>query len=663
MTTVLNMAIGLILAAAFGVPPAQASPPPRQPLQVGHLLLQPCNVGYGAFCGSFTRPLDPSGHRPGTLSIGFEWYPRDDQADPALGTIAAQEGGPGYSTTGSRDGYVRLFNRLRDHRDILLMDKRGTGKSGAIDCPTLQINASATPRAYAACGAQLGPDAWFYATRFAADDLAALLDQLEIRQIDYYGDSYGTYFGQIFARRHPGRIRTLTLDSAYPAGGRFATPWFPTEYNTTRRALPLVCARAPSCAGVAGDPMDRLRRLVEQVRAQPLRGRAPNASGFVVPVSITPQNLFMLLDFAGNSPTNWRDFDAANRAWLEAGDSLPLLRLMAESINSNGLGGLTYGEFSNGLATAVICADYPQLFDLRAGPELRRAQYRRAIAAKEASAPNLYAPFTIPEAIAAPFQPEEIGVCLDWPPPPPGAGPEPPQGPAPHLPVLTMNGEIDTITSASEGAESASYFGALSNYTIIANAIHEVAIGDGGEWVPPYGGDLARCAGPIVLAYILRAAPVDTSCAHHVRPIRTPAAFVRLADQATLPRALPGNTADPATLRIASAAAETVGDVIARYYQQGTHDGLGLRGGRFVFAPTATGYDFALDHLRWTEDLAVSGRIAWNQYTEAIVADVTLSGVANGRLRIVWNDRQTDAVASLTGAIGPATVAAERYAP
>jgi pimeloyl-ACP methyl ester carboxylesterase len=657
--TALRQSVLAVLLALAGLRAAGAKP---SDIIVGRLHLAYCGEGYGGYCGAFRRPLDPSGTRPGTLTIGFEWYPRRDQARPALGTIVAQEGGPGFSTTGSRDGYVRLFDHLRDRRDILLMDKRGTGKSGALDCPSLQIVDSPSQRDYAACGARLGPDAWFYASRFAADDLDALLDQLDLRQIDYYGDSYGTYFGQVFARRHPARIRTLVLDSAYPAGGPAATPWFPTEYNTTPRALRTVCARSPACAALPGDPVQRLNLLVAAVRAQPISGDAPNASGAIVHVTITPPNLFMLLDFAGNSPTIWRDFDAANRAWQDQADPQPLLRLMAESLNSNGLGGLGPFEFSAGLATAVICADYPQLFDPSADPAERRVQYHAAVGAKQAVQPNLYAPFSIDEAIAAPFQPLEIGVCLDWPAPPPGAGPEPPHGPAPHLPVLTINGGIDTITSVQEGAEVSAYFGS-ANYSVVANAVHETAIGDAGVWVTPYGGDLAWCAGPIVLSFIASGGPVDTGCTRRTRPIRPPAAFVRRAADAPLPQKLDGNTADRTTLRIASAAAETVGDVIARYYQQATRDGRGLHGGRFGFLATAKGYAFTLDQLRWTEDLAVSGVIEWNQVSDVVTADIALSGAGAGHLRITWNDRLTDAPATLTGTIGGATVAAVRIAP
>jgi len=96
-----------------------------QTITVGALTLTPCIHQYHGYCGTLSRAVDPAGTVPGSIAIGFEFYPHTDTATPGAGTIAAQEGGPGYATTGSRDGYVRLLTPLRDHRDILLIDKRG----------------------------------------------------------------------------------------------------------------------------------------------------------------------------------------------------------------------------------------------------------------------------------------------------------------------------------------------------------------------------------------------------------------------------------------------------------------------------------------------------------------------------------------------------------
>jgi len=46
-----------------------------------------------------------------------------------------------------------------------------------------------------------------------------VLEALGIAQVGLYGDSYGTYFAQVFTLRHPQRLRALVLDGAYPLDG------------------------------------------------------------------------------------------------------------------------------------------------------------------------------------------------------------------------------------------------------------------------------------------------------------------------------------------------------------------------------------------------------------------------------------------------------------
>ena len=101
----------------------------------------PCaDAPAGTRCGAIRVPLDRSGAVPGTLRIEFERYLRRDRRRPAVGTMLAIEGGPGYSTTDSRDGYLKLLAPLRARRDLLLVDLRGTGHSGALDCKTFRRN-------------------------------------------------------------------------------------------------------------------------------------------------------------------------------------------------------------------------------------------------------------------------------------------------------------------------------------------------------------------------------------------------------------------------------------------------------------------------------------------------------------------------------------------
>ncbi len=182
--------------------------------------------------------------------------------------------------------------------------------------------------------------------------------------------------------------------------------------------------------------------------------------------------------------------------------------------------------------------------------------------------------------------------------------------------------------------------------------------------MPPKGADATGCVAPIVLNFVRSGGDAgDTSCTQRIRPIRTVPAFAVHAADVAPATAETGNAGSDADLRLASAAAETAGDALARYFVNSGGSGVGLRGGTFTFEASDTGHNFTLDQLRWAEDLAVSGTIRWDQSTGDIAADLTLAGAATGTLSLTWNDRDTDAMARITGTIDGRAVAAERIAP
>src|SRR4051812_16417190 len=189
----------------------------------------------GTRCGWVGVPLDRTGATPGRLRIELERYPHRDRAHPAEGTMVAVEGGPGYSTTDSRDSYLRLLAPLRGRRDLLLVDARGTGLSGALDCRALRRTVQDYVRRAGRCARQIGAKRDLYGTHQVVDDLAAVLDALRIGQIDLYGDSYGSYVGQSFAAHHPSRLRSLVLDGTYPLPG--TDPAFGDLAEATQRGL------------------------------------------------------------------------------------------------------------------------------------------------------------------------------------------------------------------------------------------------------------------------------------------------------------------------------------------------------------------------------------------------------------------------------------------
>jgi pimeloyl-ACP methyl ester carboxylesterase len=150
----------------------------------------------------------------------------------ALGTprkpdpLVFLQGGPGDAPSFNASFYNRVFANIRQTRDLVLIDLRGTGKSNALTCPELgQPDSSGVldsdllgVPALRACRERLEKhaDLRHYNTEIAVDDLDEVREALGYKQINLYGTSYGTRVAQVYMRRHPSSLRTVTLKGIVP---------------------------------------------------------------------------------------------------------------------------------------------------------------------------------------------------------------------------------------------------------------------------------------------------------------------------------------------------------------------------------------------------------------------------------------------------------------
>src|SRR5208337_4812123 len=154
--------------------------------------------------------------------------------------------------------------------------------------------------------------------------------------INLYGDSYGTWFSQTFAGRHPTRLRSVVLDSAYPVRGQ--SPWYPEIAPTVRFAFDAACLRSPTCSGLPGKSMQRIEQLLAALRANPFTGYAHDGDGVLRLVHANATTLAYLMSSDGTQSVVYRELDPAARAYLEDGNATPLLRLLAENQTASSLG-------------------------------------------------------------------------------------------------------------------------------------------------------------------------------------------------------------------------------------------------------------------------------------------------------------------------------------
>jgi pimeloyl-ACP methyl ester carboxylesterase len=603
-------------------------------LHVGSVLLQPC-LGSGYYCGTVPVPFDPARQVRGKIDIALAWLPHANRGTRAAGTIVAVEGGPGYGSIGSRSIYHALYAPLLDTYDMLLVDNRGTGRSSAIVCRPLQHAPIMKLRDVTSCGQRLGRTSDLYGTALAADDLAAVLSAMRIHQVELYGDSYGTFFAQAFAGRHPKRVASIVLDGAYEVTG--GNPWYPSGAPTVRHAFDAACMRSPVCNGLPGSSLSRTRVLLAALRAAHWR--------------VTPSQVAFVMDSAGLDPLVYRDLDAAARAYL-ARDSIPLERLVSEAYSEEEGAGRARG-YSQGLFVAASCSDNPQVYDMRLPPAQRHSQWQRALQRRRINAPGTYAPFTIDEFLNIPIDYAYVPLCTTWPVPspqhPPGE-PVPPGVQFPNVPVLVLNGDLDTITTPAEGERAAELF-PHATHVIVANTGHVTALYDF------YG-----CAASIMLRFV-RTRQVDAGCAAGVPAVHLVPSFSRKLDDVAPATPLKDNRAPAKELRAAAAAELGAADVLQRSYEFGLSQGSGLRGGSYSAAPSNATDHASLDGIRWTEDLAVSGTARFDARSGSARATLTLSEAARGTLGAVWPTAGTRAQAELQGTIDGYRVHAMMPAP
>jgi pimeloyl-ACP methyl ester carboxylesterase len=623
------LALGLLAA------PAAAAPTKAVSLRLGQAQLRHCHGGPG-YCGTLVRELDPGLIGGPRIGIHYEWFPATDRGARAKGTIVAVEGGPGYPSTDSLSNYTGTFGPVRGRFNLLLVDNRGTGGSALIRCPSLErfpLRARASGPAFAgrvaACarlidgryrtrGGRSVHAADLFGTAYAVDDLHAVLDELGLRHVELYGDSYGSWFAQAYAARHPGDLAAVILDSTYPIRG--LDPYYASSGLVARYAMEKVCARSLACrtAAPGGTPVERLAALLEQVRRRPIHGQAPGSPA----QTVGPRQLVDLVQNAGSEAYIWRELDASVRAAL-AGDDVPLLRLAAYGTTNGGYADRLY--FSDGAYMAVSCTDYPQLFSLAAPFAERRTQYAASVAAAPAGA---FAPFTASEWVQMSAYSEPYDACLRWPRPVHRAPVLPRRvKPLPaRVPVLVVGGDLDDLTPLHDVRRFAPGLGARVRIVDLRNTVH---VTSEGETTLNVG---AICARRIIDRFVVDPAALerlDTRCAAHIPPVQTPGAYPLTLAEARPAGLSAGPPRSPRVRRMVTVAAAALADATTRAATLHTKRGAGLRGGHW----TRRQGRFHLDAVRFTDDTTVSGQGSYR----------FVDGATRGRLLVRDGDRSIEA--------------------
>ncbi|MEU5995867.1 alpha/beta fold hydrolase [Spirillospora sp. NPDC047418] len=401
----------------------------------------------GAVCGTVRVPLVRANPGLGHTTVAYALIRHRDVSRPARGTVTINPGGPGDSAIASASTYARMFSGLLQDHDLLLVDPRGVNRSDPLSCGTLgSLPATRADfvRAVGECGRRLGARARGYTSAEIADDIDAVRAKLGIGRLDLLGESYGTYLMTVYAKRHPERVRSIVLSSAYPLA---VDMWGRPNVRAARRSLRLVCER--SAGACDGDRVLRdIAQLSQRLRARPIAYTLDGQQRRLDDTALAS----IVYGLAKTAPAGIGDVPAMARRALRS-NYTPLIDAARQAAPLSG-SSLRQDEpqpFNPELAATVVCNDYPRLWNRRAALPARLRQFS---AGRAALPERDYRPFGKRAWTSMSY--DQGDTCIRW---PDRHGPsQPVGGPFPDVPVLVTSGDLDANTPTETGRQAARQF-------------------------------------------------------------------------------------------------------------------------------------------------------------------------------------------------------------
>jgi pimeloyl-ACP methyl ester carboxylesterase len=204
-------------------------------------------------------------------------------------------GGPGSSATEDSSYIADEFRKLRDRRDIVFVDQRGTGGSNPLNCDFFNTADLQSYFGYyfpledvRKCRAQLEPlaDLKLYTTSIAMDDMDDVREALGYDQVNLIGGSYGTRAVQVYLRAHEKHVRTVVLHGVSPTNQAMPRD-FPLH---TERALNGVldeCLSDEKCAAAFPELRAAVKKVQETLIKGPVEVEVKQQSGGSVKVKLS----------------------------------------------------------------------------------------------------------------------------------------------------------------------------------------------------------------------------------------------------------------------------------------------------------------------------------------------------------------------------------------
>jgi pimeloyl-ACP methyl ester carboxylesterase len=340
-------------------------------------------------CATMKAPLDWGDPKGDTIDIALIRARSSGGRDRRIGSLVFNFGGPGGSGVKGLPAFADDFTTLRTRYDLVSFDPRGVGRSAGVECEDDEeldeyFQQDQTPddaserkellddtkTFNAACEDNSGKTLPHVGTPDAARDLDLMREVLGDDKLHYFGISYGTELGGVYAHLFPKNVGRAVFDAV-------VDPTQTPEQSSLGQAKGFQLAldnfakdcvsKAEGCpvGDTAQDVKNRIMTLLDDLDRKPIPGVFPRdltESGATTGIAqaLYSQDLWPLL-----TEGLQQAYDGDGR----------LLMLLADSMNGRN----ENGEYSNLAAAnvAISCADDKQRYTTK-DVEAKQGEFRAA---------------------------------------------------------------------------------------------------------------------------------------------------------------------------------------------------------------------------------------------------------------------------------------------
>ena len=275
-------------------------------------------------------------------------HARQDPIVPLLG-------GPGEAATETGQMFVERLAPMLNDRDLLLVDQRGAGQSGALRChffsaddPAESLQNLLPPARVESCAKDLAmhADLTQYSYSRFADDLEKARRALGYGPLNLFAGSYGTRAAQVFVRTYPSSVRTIYLGSVVPVDIALPLPFAKAEQSMLERTF-AACEADAACRSAFPRVRDEFSQMMQRLASGRVLVNVPGRPGKVVLNQGRVAEWFRSLLYRPSS--------AAPLPWLidraSQGDWSPVVKGILENARD------ADNDLSFGLLLSITCAD------------------------------------------------------------------------------------------------------------------------------------------------------------------------------------------------------------------------------------------------------------------------------------------------------------------